>query len=311
MMRDLLATWRQQANPLSRLALARLPSTNVFAIRHNRFVVVMFQKILYWIFKLRNRLDVNGFEHVQQEIDKGGPFVIVPNHSGTADVAMQQSILAHHDSIAFTFINGEGFIDREFPPIAAVLYFAEFIPRMGTGQQSIARTVRRLIAGDRVIFFPEGTFDFGLVWRGYTGIARIVHEYRQATGNPLRIVPSCAIGMHEAYNPHVRHHVHLFRRRKHKHDRAAIAVWKKQRLKWLPAMAHVVRPGQQIKVKFGPAFTLDLPTNPNATDLEAATDRIMHEVASLWGQKHLRQNMTREWVKQSRPAIDGRRTWLG
>jgi 1-acyl-sn-glycerol-3-phosphate acyltransferase len=295
MIHDLLAVWRSQASPLSRRALARLPATHVFAIRHNRFVTLLFQKIVYWVFKLRNRLEVIGFEHVQREIDAGGPFVVVANHSGTADVALQQSIQAHYDNIAFTFINGEGFIDKEFPPIAVALYFTEYIPRMGTGQQSIARTVRRLVAGDSVLFFPEGSFDY------------------KETGRKLRLVPSCAIGMHEAYNPH-NHPIRRFfhgHKHKHKHDRAAITAWQKQRLKWLPKIAHSRRPGQKVKVKFGPAFTVDVPVTHSAADIEAATDSTMLRVASLWGQKRLRPNMTHEWVKQSRPAVDGRRMWLG
>ncbi len=311
MMRDLLAIWRQQASPLSRRARARLPATHFFAVRHNRFVTMLFQKVLYWFFKARNRLEVLGFEHVRGVNDAGGPFMLVANHSGTADVALQQAIQAHHDNIAFTFINGGGFVEGQFPVVAAALHFAEYIPRMGTGKQSIERVVDRLVAGDRVVYFPEGSFDFGLIWRGYTGVARIAMEYQKETGKPLRIVPACTVGMHEAYNPHLyHHHHHFFRRHKHKHGTAFIAA-RKRRLGHLPASAHIRRPGQKLRVKFGPAFTSDLPESPGAVDLEAATDAIMLRVASLWGQKRLRPNMSRAWIQSNLPLVGGRRVWNG
>lgn len=318
MLRDLLAIWRERANPLSRKALARLPVTHIFARRHNRFVTLLFHKAMYWFFKARNRLAVLGFDHVQDVIDAGGPFMIVANHSGNADVALQQAIQAHHDNITFTFINGDGFIDQRLPSIAAALYFAEYIPRMGTGKQSIDRVIKRLVAGDRIVYFPEGSFDFGLVWRGYTGVTRIALGYRMVTGKPLRLVPACTIGMHEAYNPHTYHHHHyLFRghkhafKRRHKHDADFIAA-RKRRLGKLPATALIHRPGQKLVVKFGPAFTSDIPESSGGVDLEAATDSIMLRIASLWGQKRLCPNMARAWVQRAMPAVDGQgRLWRG
>ncbi|MEX2682163.1 MAG: lysophospholipid acyltransferase family protein [Candidatus Sigynarchaeota archaeon] len=317
MIRDVFTIWRQQASPLSRKARVWLPRAHIFAARHNRFVTLLFQKFWYWFFKARNRLEVLGFEHVKNVVHAGGPFIIVANHSGTADVALQQAIQAHNDVITFAFINGDGFIDPVFPFISAMLYFAEYIPRMGTGKQSISRVVKRLVAGDRIVYFPEGSFDFGLVWRGYTGIARIALEYKKATGKPLRIVPACTIGMHEAYNPHVYHPHHFFRTRKHKANHrhrqdAEVAALRKRRLDSLPASARVRRPGQKLVVKFGPSFTSDIPDFPSSADLEAETDRIMLRVASLWGQKKLRPNVARAWVQRAVPAVDGQgRLWHG
>ncbi len=314
MSRDLLATWHQQANPLSRKALARLPATHFLAIRHNRFVTMLIQKFLYWFFKARNRLEVSGSEYVRRAIGAGEAFVVVANHSGNADVALQQSIQAHYGNLAFTFINGGGFVNQQFPSIAATLYFAEYMPRMGTGQQSVARVVDRLVTGDRILYFPEGTFDYGLVWRGYTGVARIALEYRKATGKVLWFVPSCAIGMHAAYNPHAPHRHRLLRRHKHKRkpgiDSEFLAA-RRRRLKLLPVSAQVSRPGQKVKVKFGPAFTVSLSDNPSGVDLEAATDCIMLRVASLWGQKKLRPNVTRAWIQKVMPKIDGQRVYTG
>ncbi|MBN2151232.1 MAG: 1-acyl-sn-glycerol-3-phosphate acyltransferase [Candidatus Lokiarchaeota archaeon] len=316
MLRDLLDAWRQRASPLSLRARARLPAASIFAIRHNRFVTLLFHKAMYWFFKARNRLEVLGSGRLREAIRAGGPFMVVANHSGTADVALQQSILAHHDVISFAFINGEGFIARTFPVVAATLHFAEYIPRMGAGKQSVGRVVKRLVAGDRVVYFPEGSFDFGLVWHGYTGVARIALEYRKATGRPLRLVPACTIGMHEAYNPHTylrrrpfRRHNHG-RKHGHKHDPEFIAA-RRKRLGYLPASAQIHRPRQKLVVKYGPAFASGVPDSPGSAGLEAATDAIMLRVASLWGQKRLRPNMSRAWIQRALPLVDGQRLWRG
>jgi len=302
MMRDVLAIWRQEANPLTRKALERLPKLHFFAAWHSRFKLLLVQKMIYWIFKLRNRLEVHGFEHVRREMENGGPFLLVVNHSGNLDVIMQQSIHAHHDNLVFTFINSEGFYIPEVPNLAVVLHYAEQIPRRGPGQKSVDRVVQRLVHGDRVLFFPEGSYDFGIVWDGFTGVARIAHGFWHRTGKKLRIVPACTIGMHEAYNPHVHHHHH--RHNKH-HVHPVRASY------WFPKLALIRRPTQKVIVKFGPAFTVDVPETPTANDLKAATTTIMQTIAGLWGQKHLRPNLSHAWINNRVPIVDGKRVYGG
>ena len=300
-MHDIREIYRQAANPLSKKALAKLSRFHFLSPRKNRIRLLFFQKFIYWCFKARNRLEIRGYEHVQREKMKGGPFIVVANHAGNMDVMMHQAIHAHHDTLVSSFINGEGFSSPQVPALSAVLYFAEAIPRRGLGQSSVDRVVKRLVAGDRVMYFPEGSFDFGLVMDGFTGIARIAHGYWQKTGKLLRIIPSCSIGMHDAYNPHMHHH--RFRHRNHRHPHPA-----RYRL---PKWAAAKRPGQKVIVNYGPAFTIDLPATPSVQELRDATTRIMQTIAGLWGQKRIRPNHAHNFINTRLPIVDGKRVYGG
>ncbi len=294
----------QSACPLSAKVIGKLPPWHFLALHKSRVRLAIAEKLMYWIFKLRNRLEVRDAHHVHALKSKRKPFLVVVNHSGNLDVVMQQSILARHGVLAFTFINSDGFTQPYSSVLATLLYYSEQIPRYGTGKQSVNRMVGRLLRGDNVMLFPEGTYDFGLVMEGFTGVARVAQDYKARTGRDLPILPVCTIGMHEAYNPHVhwwRRMVHKRRFKRHHHNR--------KRAFQLPSYANVDRPRQKVIVRYGAPFSIHVPEPPTKADLERATGDVMHAIAGIWGQKKLRPNHSKAYIGKNNPAVGNSRTY--
>jgi hypothetical protein len=64
---------------------------------------------------------------------------------------------------------------------------------------------------------------------------------------------------------------------------------------------------RQIVLKFGPAFTLDIPEQPTREDLKTATETVMRHIATIWGQKRVWSNTNFELVTGlTRTGDDGR-----
>ncbi|MHA1791644.1 MAG: lysophospholipid acyltransferase family protein [Promethearchaeota archaeon] len=276
MINKVLKIFRSKPNPLSRKALERIPRHNFFSASHNRFKILIFQKFIYMIFRLKNRLEVQDAKFLKNELLRSEPFLAVANHSCSLDVLLHQSIHAHFNNLTFSFISSEGFSSAKYPFISNLLYFAEQIPRYGTGSESVQRMIDRLKNGDDVLLFPEGTFNKGLVMEGFTGVARVIHGYWKQTGKKLRVLPACSIGGHEAYNP---------------------------KAKFLKRMG-IKRPsrrGQKIIVKFGEPFTVEMPEKPSKLELNQVTKHVMKKIAEIWGQKKIYPNWKRrninKWIK--------------
>ena len=292
MLREIIAISRENPNRLTAKALDRIPAWNLFSAYRSRLKLLLVQKIFYFIFKLRNRLKIINRHHVKDLMQRDDPFLVVANHSGSMDVIMHQAVHAHLNNLVYSFIDSFAFHNFTFPVLSTLLYFAEQIPRQGPGQKSVDRMVNRLIEGDNVLLFPEGTFNFGLVTQGFTGAARVAHGYFKKTGKMLQILPSCTIGMHEAYNPHHRHRRKLKKKKKQKRTRKR----KRKKMHPLPPWVMVSRKNQQVKLKFGEPFTVSLPDEPVKADLKAATAKIMSRIASLWGQKKVRSNRKKQYI---------------
>lgn len=300
--RDLVTAARREASPLATKALGTVRGSSLFSLRHGRLRLLLAQKLIHLFFKLRNRLETRGIHHLRRLMARGEPFLVVANHAGNADVMMHQALHAHHDNLVFTFTDSGGMYRPDVPVLTTLLHFAEIIPRHGPGQKSVDRMVGRLARGDNVLLFPEGSFDFGLVMEGFTGVARVAREYLKRTGKLLWILPSCSIGMHEAYNPHVWWLRHI--------RKGKPVGKKKQKAAWLPRYAHVDRPHQKVIVKFGAPFTLRFSPDPTKQDYVDATSEVMHRIAGLWGQKRIRPSHSRARVIQANPATNNTRVYV-
>ncbi|MHA1680413.1 MAG: 1-acyl-sn-glycerol-3-phosphate acyltransferase [Promethearchaeota archaeon] len=280
MIRDLQKIARhKEANPLTRKALKRVPRFSFFSANRSRLRLLMFQKVIYWFFKVRNRLELRNTNFLREEMDRGEPLLLVANHSLGPDVMIHQGLHAHLDHLVFSFISSGGYNYRKIPVIPAVLHFSEQIPRYGTGEHCVDRMVNRLIHGDHVLLFPEGTYNMGLVMEGFTGVARVAYKFEQITGKKLRILPSCSIGGREAYDPHARYMRRVLNQKVKK------------------------RAGAKIIVKFGKPFTLDFPDGivPTKQDYRDATAIVMKRIGMIWGQKRIRTSLKRnrihKWIK--------------
>ncbi len=107
-------------------------------------------------------IEAHGFEHL-----KGGPKMLVPNHSSISDVIMLLAALPQFKFMAKAPLFW-------IPPIGWHLYLAGYI-RAGTGEESdaprvLAACLKWLKLGCNVLWFPEGHRSFdGEVKRFKTG----------------------------------------------------------------------------------------------------------------------------------------------
>ncbi|MBD3185555.1 hypothetical protein GF325_01905 [Candidatus Bathyarchaeota archaeon] len=284
---EILKIARERANPLAQLALARVPRCSFFSTRRNRLRSLFAQKLIYWYFKLKNRLEIRERHYLYEILKKDSDLLVVANHSSTPDVMIHQATHAHLNHLVYSFISSGGFNYRHLPILPTILHFSEQIPRFGPGPKSVNRMVDRLLLGDHVLLFPEGTYNRGLVMEGFTGVARVAFHYQEKKGKPLLILPSCSIGGREAYNPHKKY----MRRVLHQKVES--------------------RPGQKIIIKFGEPFTLKFEETPSREDFREKTMEVMHHIAAIWGQKHVypsrKRNNIDRWVNKQ----DGMRIYKG
>ncbi|MHA1368680.1 MAG: 1-acyl-sn-glycerol-3-phosphate acyltransferase [Promethearchaeota archaeon] len=309
--------FKQKANPLTVLALQNVPACSLFHPKFNRAKLLVFYKGLYCFFRIYNLLEVRNAGYLTDALKKHEHLLLVANHSGFSDVLMNTAIHAHFNHMVFTFINGGGFNFMDRPLFPTLLHFSEMIPRYGTGQQCVDRMVNRLLRGDHVFLYPEGTYNFGFVSDAYTGVARVAYEYEKRTGKKLVILPSCAIGSHEAYNPHRywkkamkhrRKRKRAIRQKKRAESRDDEAM--KQRVARRNRFQEMVntqigpvyynftrrlieREGRKIIVKFGKPFTLQFSSEPSGAEFKSKANEVMHEIARIWGQKRIYPNISK------------------
>jgi 1-acyl-sn-glycerol-3-phosphate acyltransferase len=249
-----------------------------FLINHKlqRVVVQLIYKFLYWaLFKVMNRIEIQDRNKVfalKKEF-KGQPFLIVENHCGGMDVLMNMTLWSHLGFLTFVFTN-EGSFSPYHPILTMTSHFAELVPRFGSGKSSINRIANRLQMGDIINIFPGGSYpsgkyvNSGFVQEGFSGAARVAYQYWKETGRKLIIQPSCAIGMNRAYPPR---------------------YWKKDPKRIL---------NHKVIVKFGEAFTLNFSNELQYSEIQEKTTEIQMKIASIWNQKKLFPNYSKEWLRK-------------
>lgn len=228
----------------------------------------MLFKIIYWIgFKTMNRIELRDKTNIKplQKSYCGQPFLIIANHCASLDVIMHTSIWAHLGFFTQTFTSEYSFNTRHyyFPMLT---HFAEMIPRYGLGESSIRRMVNRLVLGDIVKLYPEGSYpsgkyiNSGFTQEPYTGSARVAYTYWKKTGKKLLIQPVASLGANLAYPPKTKH------------------------VKSKPIRNH------KIIVKFGKPFTVDFSENPDHEEFKQKSIEMQMHIAEIWGQRRLIQN---------------------
>ncbi|MFX0100223.1 MAG: 1-acyl-sn-glycerol-3-phosphate acyltransferase [Candidatus Hodarchaeota archaeon] len=294
MIHDIIKIFREKANPLTRKALEKAPRISFFSAKFNRFRILLALKIVYFFFRLKNRLEIQN-KHILEKLRREEKdFLVIANHSCLLDVIIHQAVHIHINHMVFSFINSGGFNLLGIPIVPTVLHFSELVPRHGTGQHCVDRMVSRLARGDHVLLFPEGSYNRGLVTEGYNGVSRVAYGYEQLTGKKLKILPVCTIGGHIAYPPkgwYRRRWRRKHRKRHHHHHHRKFPLVK-------------ARGGQKMIFKFGEPFTLHFSENPSKDEHMKNSMVAMHEIAGIWGQKKIYKNQSRIWrrMREKKPV---------
>jgi 1-acyl-sn-glycerol-3-phosphate acyltransferase len=245
-----------------------------FLLNHklHRLVTFFIFKLGYYAwFRVKNRVQLVNTNNIlpKQSYYKGEPFLIVENHNMEIDVICHYCCWAHLGYMTYVFTT-EGSFDITYPIVPILTHFAEMIPRWRSGESSVQRMVDRLMQGDIVNIFPEGTYpsgkyaNKGFVQEGFTGAVRVAYNYWKRTGKDLWIQPVASLGGNLAYPP---------------------------KRRWM-VNVKVLRAGKII-IKYGKPFVLKFSKEPDHAEFNNRTHDLMMHIASELGQKKLVPNYTK------------------
>jgi 1-acyl-sn-glycerol-3-phosphate acyltransferase len=229
-------------------------------------------KIIYWIlFKIVYRLELKDVRnlYIKSKQYTGKPFLIVQNHCSSRDVIMLITIWAHLGKYSSVLVSTLAF-NKKNRLSTIFSHFLELIPHYGTGQNIVLNMTKRLLNGDLVAIFPEGSQphkefkNSGFVQEMYTGATRVAYCYWKLTGKNLIIQPSCSLGANNVFPP---------RNPKEKIKKTKIFL------------------------KFGEPFILEFSEQVEFNEIREKTREIAMNIAKIWGQKKLIPNYNFEGRK--------------
>ncbi|MHA1338368.1 MAG: lysophospholipid acyltransferase family protein [Promethearchaeota archaeon] len=159
------------------------------------YFIRFFSLLFYVFFKGQNNLIIIG----KKNLPKKGAYLVVGNHSSTADAGLILAVLNGLFGRRFYYIaHAKDFKYDNFQRYFHMLL--EGRPRIGTGASLVNYMAKKLLEGKVVVIPPEGMYNRnGKIMQGYTGVTRVYYNANYKSKVPIPIVPIVSIGADKAY----------------------------------------------------------------------------------------------------------------
>jgi len=189
--------------------------------QRNRKVLIIFEKILFYYYKIHNQLEIDFTNLNVEKYIKTNQFLVASNHQSERDFSLLLSYFAQLNRNIFFLTGNHRYIETSNNKFVVISrFFTEQIPTQLKKANLYKLFTKRIKMQDICGVFPAGGpplinkyKNSGLVQKPFIGVAKFIYNYQKSTGKTIPVIPICIIGANKAFPAYVKFNKEKFNRK--------------------------------------------------------------------------------------------------